>query len=87
MCNQGIRVFTEIFREYTYSLITHIHCNIYIDQLLKVLSNSGFGCYIGKEFYGCMGYADDIVILARTLLSTCRTSIIRTPWETYNPVG
>ena len=37
---------------------------------MKVLSNSGFSCYIGKGFYGCMGYADDIVILAPTLLST-----------------
>ena len=26
---QGIRVFTEIFREYADSLITHIHCNMY----------------------------------------------------------
>ena len=51
-------------------VISPILFGIYIDQLLKVLSNSGFGCYIGKEFYGCMGYADDIVILAPTLLST-----------------
>ena len=50
--------------------ISPILFGIYIDQLLKVLSNSGFGCYIGKEFYGCMGYADDIVILAPTLFST-----------------
>ena len=51
-------------------VISPILFGIYIDQLLKVLSNSEFGCYIGKEVYCCMGYADDIVILAPTLLST-----------------
>ena len=51
-------------------IISPILFGIYINWLLKVLRNSGFRCYIGKEFYGCMAYADDIVILAPTLLST-----------------
>ena len=40
MCNQGIRVFTEIFREYAYSLITHIYCNIYILRIIVLINGT-----------------------------------------------
>ena len=37
---------------------------IYIDELLIELRNSGAGCHIGQVFFGAMGYADDIILLA-----------------------
>ena len=43
MCNQGIRAFTENFREYAYSLITYIHCNIYTwNRVLHARSQKSF---------------------------------------------
>ena len=36
---------------------------IYMDELIGRLENSGFGCYIGKKFYGGFGYADDLKVL------------------------
>ena len=37
---------------------------IYIDGLLTKFSESGVGCYIGDNFLGSLGYADDIVLIA-----------------------
>ena len=44
---------------------------IYIDELFRLLKLSGYGCYIGDMFYGELGYADDVCLLApsRTALS------------------
>ena len=42
---------------------------IYIDQLLCQLRESNLGCHIGREFYGALGYADDIILLNPTLYS------------------
>ena len=36
---------------------------IYMDELLHRLEKSGAGCYIGKQFYGGFGYADDLKVL------------------------
>ena len=50
---------------------------IYIDDLLKRLSLSCVGCYIGMSFVGALAYADDIVLIAptpnatRKLLAVC----------------
>ena len=43
---------------------------VYIDDLLVELSQCGGGCKIGPYFYGCMGYADDIILLNPTVQST-----------------
>jgi len=45
---------------------------IYIDDLLVRLSLSGIGCYIGLNFCGALGYADDIVLIAPTASAMCR---------------
>ena len=37
-----------------------------MDDLLLLLSKSGFGCYIGAHFVGVLAYADDIVLVAPT---------------------
>jgi len=39
---------------------------IYIDKLLQQLSESRFGCLVGKVFLGAIAYADDNVFLAPT---------------------
>jgi hypothetical protein len=50
---------------------------VYIDDLLLSLKKAGFGCYIGANFVGALGYVDDIVLLApaatalRKILTIC----------------
>ena len=52
---------------------------VYIDELLYRLSNSHCGCFIGNQFHGAYGYADDVILLApslyslRRLLNICST--------------
>ena len=38
--------------------------NIYVDDLLYLLNSSGHGCHIGTAFYGCIMYADDLILLS-----------------------
>ena len=38
--------------------------SIYINDLILKLRASGMGCYIGTHFYGCLGYADDLLLLS-----------------------
>ena len=51
--------------------------SVYLDNLLKKLSDSDVGCYWDHLFTGAVCYADDIVLLApcpsalRILLSIC----------------
>ena len=45
---------------------------VYIDELIKELQNAGVGCYIGHEYYGCLGYADDLKILSAGIKSLQR---------------
>ena len=46
------------------AVISPILFCIYIDELFKRLENSRCGCYIGKLYYGVIGYADDVCLLA-----------------------
>jgi hypothetical protein len=46
------------------AVLSPILFSIYIDELFKVLSCSGFGCHINGLFYGLIGYADDLVLLS-----------------------
>ena len=41
--------------------------SIYIDKLLKLLSESGFGCKIGRQYFGVAVYADDIILFSPTI--------------------
>lgn len=51
--------------------------NVYIDSLIATLNSLGVGCYAGSILVGCLGYADDLTLLApspgalRRLLRTC----------------
>ena len=38
--------------------------SIYIDGLINQLRMSGLGCRIDKFFFGCLGYADDLLLLS-----------------------
>ena len=45
--------------------------NVFIDDLLAKLAKLNVGCYVGHYFYGCIAYADDVLLLAPSL-STLR---------------
>lgn len=51
---------------------------IYIDELLLRLADEGSGCWVGKHFFGALGYADDLTLLSpsvtglRTMLQICQ---------------
>lgn len=38
--------------------------SIYIDELFSLLRSSGLGCQLNNQFYGCLGYADDLLLLS-----------------------
>ena len=38
--------------------------SIYIDDLFKILKLSGLGCRIQSCYFGCFGYADDLLLLS-----------------------
>ena len=40
---------------------------LYMDVLIRRLRHAGFGCHLLNEFYGCILYADDILLLAHSL--------------------
>ena len=40
---------------------------VYVDDLIGELKGSGLGCHIGSMYFGCIMYADDLVILAASL--------------------
>ena len=56
---------------------------LYVNELLLMLQKSGTGCYIGPYFCGCLGYADDIILLnpsvngTRSMLRICESFAIK----------
>ena len=51
---------------------------VYMDELIHRLEERNIGCYVGREFFGVLCYADDVTLLAPTvnalqnLLDTCQ---------------
>ena len=43
--------------------------NLFIDDLSLELKSLGVGCYGGHLYFGCVAYADDIVLLAPSLVA------------------
>ena len=41
--------------------------NVYVDELIESLEASGYGCHVGKEFYSCFMYADDLILLSASV--------------------
>ncbi len=44
-------------------VISPVLFTVYMDELLTRLQKSGLGCHIGHEYYGSLGYADDMELL------------------------
>jgi len=42
--------------------------NVYVDDLFTKLSTCGSGCHINNMFFGCIMYADDIIIMSPSLV-------------------
>ena len=42
---------------------------VYIDVLINELERSGYGCHIGHRYFGVLGSADDLSLLAPTIYS------------------
>lgn len=40
--------------------------NVYMDNLIQALKDSGLGCHINNHYVGCFIYADDVTLLAPT---------------------
>ena len=38
--------------------------SVYINDLILLLRESGFGCHLGGFYVGCLGYADDLLLLS-----------------------
>ena len=45
-------------------MLSPVLFTVYLDELLRRMSNSRLGCYIGNIFCGTLAYADDVIILA-----------------------
>ena len=46
------------------SVLSPILFSVYLDDLLRNLRKLGLGCHIGGLWYGALGYADDLILLA-----------------------
>ena len=59
------------------SVISPVLFCTYLDELLLDLEKHKMGCHVGNKFFGCMAYADDIVLLSpsvsglRLMLGVC----------------
>ncbi len=49
---------------------------IYMDELTTRLEKSGTGCFIGHQYYGCISYADDLVLLCSSVKGLQRMATI-----------
>ena len=49
------------------SVLSPMLFNIYVDDLILQLSQSNLGCYIGCNFFGCVMYADDLILLSASV--------------------
>jgi len=48
-------------------VVSPILCFVCIDELIVLLKNSGFGCEVGSEFIGILGYADHLTLICPSL--------------------
>ena len=40
---------------------------VFFDELLRLLEESGVGCYLGHRFMGALSYADGVALIAPNL--------------------
>ena len=48
-------------------IVSPLLFTLYVDGLICKLKKAGIGCYIGRYFYGILGFADDIILLCPSL--------------------
>ena len=85
-CNQQLRVRWNDTITNTFSIrkgvkqggvLSPILMNVYIVELIKMLSEQGLGCHLHGQFVGAVIYVDDVTLLAPTctalnvMLETC----------------
>ena len=46
------------------SVLSPVLFSVYLDDLLKELRNLQLGCHIGGYWFGCFGFADDLILLS-----------------------
>ena len=49
------------------SVLSPILFHIYVRVLILELESSGYGCFIGNKFFGCVMYADDLLLLSASV--------------------
>ena len=49
-------------------VLSPILFGMYIDELLSLLRNSGYGCKVGHFYCGAIGYADDLSLISPSLM-------------------
>jgi hypothetical protein len=49
------------------STLSPVLFNIYVDDLLQQLEISDLGCHVGSYYYGCIMYADDLLLLSASV--------------------
>ena len=42
----------------------HFYFHQWCEARFKILRSSGLGCRLNNQFYGCLGYADDLLLLS-----------------------
>ena len=50
---------------------------VFMDTLIERLRRLGLGCRISDQFYGCLLYADDILLLSHSANAMRRMLMIR----------
>ena len=48
-------------------ILSPILFNVYVDELIELLRDSGYSCYVNRTFIGCLMYADDLLVLSPTV--------------------
>jgi len=41
--------------------------NVYVDELLNELEMNGIGCHVCNQYFGCIMYADDLLLLSASV--------------------
>ena len=49
------------------SILSPILFNIYVDDLIQQLELSNLGCHVGCYYFGCIMYADDLLLMSASI--------------------
>ena len=60
-------------------MLSSVLFNVYFNVLVKSLERSKLGCHVYGEYFGCIVYADDVILLSASVINLqkkCLTSVI-----------